>query len=255
MPQGIPPRPAGNALADLYNEHFEVVPVRTPALLDKVYRLRYQVYCIEHNFEPRSENLAAREIDRYDCHSVHSALIHKSSGEVVGTVRLILPTADGGDDDLPIRALLGPEARRQIDRFPRIRTAEISRYAVSKLFRQRRGEHRYADVDPDPGTQVDERRIMPYVTLGLMRAVIEMALANDIEYLFAVMEPTLIRLLLRFGLRFDPVGPLIEYHGARQPAVITPHRMVESLGRRRLDYWRAGPAHHDEPGETFRRAS
>ncbi len=233
------PHDSASTLAALYNEHFKVVPVDTPALLDEVYRLRYQVYCVEHRFEQPPDDLPKREIDHYDSHSVHSALIHRQSGTVVGAVRLILPRPDEGSDDLPIRNLLEPEARQAFDRFPRNRTAEASRYAVSKLFRQRQGEYRYPDVNADLGPLAAERRVMPYITLGLMRAVIEMSIAHGIEYIAAVMEPTLIRLLHRFGMEFDPVGPQVDYHGRRQPAIITPHRMLMALSQRQLDYWQA----------------
>ena len=38
-------------LIDSYNRYFEVVRASTPELMEEVFRLRYQVYCIEHNFE------------------------------------------------------------------------------------------------------------------------------------------------------------------------------------------------------------
>ena len=37
-----------------YREHFEVVRASTPSLLDQVYRLRYQVYCVENYTKTRS---------------------------------------------------------------------------------------------------------------------------------------------------------------------------------------------------------
>lgn len=75
----------------LYDRHFIVVPADTPELLDAVHALRYQVYCVEHAFEDPTEQLGGRERDRFDAQSVHAALIAKSSGSVVGCVRLVLP--------------------------------------------------------------------------------------------------------------------------------------------------------------------
>src|SRR5437762_2272414 len=127
----------GPLLATLYDRYFEVVPASTPELLDAAYHLRYQVYCVEHAFENAAEHPNQREIDRYDVHSVHAVLVYIPTREVVGCVRLILPRSDGGLSTLPIRDLLHGEARARLDRCDPVRTAEISRYAVSKMFRRR----------------------------------------------------------------------------------------------------------------------
>lgn len=39
------------SLYDAYNKYFKVIRADSPELLDEVFRLRYQVYCIEHKFE------------------------------------------------------------------------------------------------------------------------------------------------------------------------------------------------------------
>ena len=44
-------------LSKLYTRHFDVVRADTPALLDRVYELRYQVYCLENAFENPAANL------------------------------------------------------------------------------------------------------------------------------------------------------------------------------------------------------
>ena len=71
------------------------------------------------------------------------------------------------------------------------------------------------------GTGADrshERRVLtPNITLGLMKAIAEMSIHNGITHLTAMMEPALLRLTARLGIKFTPLGKLVEYHGQRQP--------------------------------------
>src|SRR5947207_1152481 len=85
-----------------YREHFEVVRASTPSLLDQAYRLRYQVYCIENPYENPDERADGREMDIYDDRSIHALLVHRRSGAVAGTVRVILP-ADNQGPPLPLK--------------------------------------------------------------------------------------------------------------------------------------------------------
>jgi hypothetical protein len=96
----------GGAMSALYDRYFTVVPASTPELLDAAYALRYQVYCVEHAFEDPAQQVGEREMDRYDAQSAHAVLIAKSTGLVVGCVRLILPWRNGVPASLPIRELL-----------------------------------------------------------------------------------------------------------------------------------------------------
>jgi N-acyl amino acid synthase of PEP-CTERM/exosortase system len=188
-----------------YREHFEVVRAHTPILLDQVYRLRYQVYCVENNYEDPHQQADGRETDIYDERSVHALLIHRRSGAVAGTVRVILPGTDR-EPPLPINLAADPEQRELLRRLPHSRTAEISRFAVGKAFRQR-------------CTEAEDRRMLRYITIGLIRGALEICRDKQIQYGCAVMERSLIRLLGRLGFVFEHLGGLIEYHGARQPCV------------------------------------
>jgi N-acyl amino acid synthase of PEP-CTERM/exosortase system len=189
-----------------YREHFEVVRASTPNLLDQVYRLRYQVYCVENAYEDPDRQIEGQETDIYDERSVHALLVHRRSEAVAGTVRVILPGADDQDQPLPINIVADSEQRELLRRLPHSRTAELSRFAVSKEFRQR-------------CTEAEDRRMLRYITIGLIRGALEMCRDHDIQYGCAVMERSLIRLLGRLGFVFEQIGGLIEYHGARQPCV------------------------------------
>ena len=232
---------------------FEVVRANTPDLLKKVYRLRYQVYCVENDFEDPAENPEGLESDEYDSHSVHSLVIHRDTGAPVGAVRLILPRSDAPHQSLPIQKICGHTVLRdmmessgtsmaELSRFASS-VAELSRFAVSRDFRRRAGEGRFADVGArgirDPQTNSD-RRSLPHITLTMMKAVLEMSVENNITHICAIMEPALIRLIGRFGLHFKPIGPLVDYHGQRQPCYSDIDSLVECAKAYRRDYWEFG---------------
>ena len=220
------------AITDLplyYGRSFAVVRATTPELLRKAYRLRYQVYCVENPFEDPGQQIDQSEIDQYDEYSVHTLLVHRRTGEVVGTSRVILPHK-GEFGPLPMATLLHGTDRRRFAEFPAAQTAEISRFAVSKHFRRRFGEGRYADVgfaENASVPEISERRLMPFITLGLLGGVLSICLENEITHLAAVMEPPLIRILRRLGLDFMPIGGLVEHHGLRQPCIARLADLIE----------------------------
>jgi N-acyl amino acid synthase of PEP-CTERM/exosortase system len=130
-----------------------------------------------------------------------------------------------------------PGGRRRLDTFGRQRTAEISRYAIAKMYRRREGETMYPDVAWD-GPQGNElRRLVPHMSLGLMRGVCLVAAQCGIENVCAAMSPPLLRLLERFGLLFERLGPSIEYHGLRQPCVADGERLLAGMAERHGEYY------------------
>ncbi|MGH7047636.1 MAG: PEP-CTERM/exosortase system-associated acyltransferase [Stellaceae bacterium] len=213
------------AMADVvarYDQYFAVVRARTPEELDLAHRLRYQVYCVEHRFEDPWGHRDHREADEDDDRSAHALLLHRPSGTMAGTVRVIMPTLEDRPRPLPIECVLDPIVRPRLGVLPREEVAEISRFAVSKSFRRRHGDGRYGEAysaSRDDGAATMERRLMPFITLGLLRAVLGICLEHGVSHLAAMMEPALLRLLLRLGLVFEPLGGLVEHHGLRQPCL------------------------------------
>jgi N-acyl amino acid synthase of PEP-CTERM/exosortase system len=225
----------GMPVADLaasYDTYFEVRRADTSALLDEAYRLRYQVYCVENAFLDPNQRIPGQESDDDDDRSVHTLLVHKRTGLAAGTARVVLPGRQPGTRLLQIQRVLSSEHRRTFDRLPLERTGEISRFAVSKEFRRRGGEERYPDVayaEP-PATTWGERRLMPHITFGLVRGLLEICVEHGITIICAVMEPALIRLVGRMGLDFEPLGGIVEYHGWRQPCLA---HIEDLIGRSR----------------------
>ena len=210
-----------------YDRHFEVIRAATPKLVREAYRLRYQVYCVENPYEDPEQQVGACESDDEDDRSIHTLLLHRRTGEIAGTSRVILPDQQG-HRPLPMATLLYGADRRRFDSFPVDHTAELSRFAVSKEFRKRRGEERYADAGFGDSSSVEtERRLMPFVSLGLIRGMFGICLEHGISHIAAVMEPALIRILHKLGLEFAPVGGVVVHHGLRRPCIARLDDLIE----------------------------
>jgi N-acyl amino acid synthase of PEP-CTERM/exosortase system len=215
-----------------YERYFTTVAATTPSLLNEAYRLRYQVYCVENEFERAA--CEGIEADDYDAHAVHAVVIYRPTRQVCGCVRLILP---GPGLDLPVHHMLDEASREVFREFPEATTAEVSRYAVSKQFRRRLGEAHFPDVHFFELSRDEQRRLMPHLTLGLMIAVARLSVQHDITHVCAVMARPFLRLLSRFGMEFRTVGPTVEYHGVRQPCIAPVADLLAGVERRHPSYF------------------
>lgn len=241
--------PAGTP-GELYRafyDYFEPIPADTSELLDEVFALRYQVYCIEHHFEDPAAHLDGRERDEYDARAVHTLIRHKRTGYCTAAVRLILPDRRNPEAPFPLEhACMGSlyeEASSRIANLDRLKLAEVSRFAVSKEFRRRLGEaETVSGVSPhtayiDPRGADTLRRGYPHITLGLIAAAFRMSVEQSITHWFAVMEPGLLRLLQRFGMHFLPVGPIVNHHGLRRPTLAAVAALSDGILGKRPDVW------------------
>ena len=203
-------------LIDLYNRYFDVIHAECPEQKMECFRLRYEVYCVENPFEDPLQNPDGIETDQFDSAAMHSLLRHRETGEMVGTVRLILPRTGQEGMGLPIRQICRHELMSHDNNsLPWEGTAEISRFAISKRMRRRAEDGTV--VGSFETTDHDARRRIPDTSLGLMQAVVAMASKGGITHICAVMEPTLLRMLRRLGMVMPSIGPVVEYHGLRQP--------------------------------------
>ncbi len=225
-----------------FENYFEIKLATDPAAILESQRLRYQVYCVEHPFLDRTRYSTGLEWDEFDRRSVHSILIHRPSGCVSATVRIIVADPYDSTAIFPLEEFeaLRRHERDNVWRVSRNTLGEISRFAVSKQFRRRARE-----ADLSHGIVLEEqreliesgRRLIPHITLGLFKAIVQMSVANNVGYWYAVMEPTLIRLLERFGIHFTAIGPLVDYHGLRQPCVSAASQVLAGIHHRQPEIW------------------
>jgi N-acyl amino acid synthase of PEP-CTERM/exosortase system len=209
---------------EVFKSRLAVVPADSEELLDRVFRLRYQVYCVERGFEDRNDHPEGRERDVDDRRSLHFLVLDRATGEAAGTVRLILPQPGNA---LPVSKLSG--ACQPSLSLPWQSTAEVSRFAIAKAFR-RALEASWCRSDGG-------RTALPIITFGLIQAIVMMSTIGGISHIVAMMEPALLRLLRRMGIEFHPVGGLVEHHGLRQPGWAPMAGLAERVKECHRELW------------------
>ncbi|HKO20390.1 MAG TPA: PEP-CTERM/exosortase system-associated acyltransferase, partial [Acidobacteriaceae bacterium] len=232
MPQPSCQPPQFTAL-QCYDSVFSSAIATSPEKRDQCFRVRFQVYCIDNGFEDPSNSPDGLESDAFDSHSVHAILIHNATGAPIGTVRLVLPDEDGERRMLPMQRIAEAVAIDAVAPFPVWRTAEISRFSIVKSFRH---------YTPSQGVEAqlsaeEWRKMLFHLPLGLIKSCVEMSVRQGMTHWAAVMEPALLRLLTRLGIHFNPLGPLVEYHGRRQPCWIELGILLDRVHAERPDVW------------------
>lgn len=231
----------------IFHRNFEVLPATNPDLTRQAHAIRYQVYCVENPYENKGAHREGMERDQYDSRSVHALVRHRRSGCFAGVVRLVLPDKHDTGAPFPVEAQCGHGFDRTVHdprRLPRRHVAEVSRFAVSKEFKRRIGESGSSAGIGENVTYEDRRlgapnarRYLSHITLGLIAGLVQMSVEHGITHWYAVMEPALLRLLARIGIHFRPIGPLVDYHGKRQPGIAVLDELLNRTLRERPDVW------------------
>lgn len=237
-------QPTQEDVSTIFNSVFNVELAMSPEAINEVFEVRYQVYCIDRPFEDPDCFVDKREHDVYDPRSAHALIRHRMTRDSAATVRLVMAGDNPEDAEFPMEApclhRMDRRARNAFASAPREQVAEISRMAVSREFRRRLNEDESASGTSDFVCYSDAengKRAMPYISLGLFSAILQMSVRHGITHWMAVMEPAQLRLLKRFGVEFDHVGPVIEYHGRRRPAFTEAASLIDGIKRRRPDVW------------------
>jgi N-acyl amino acid synthase of PEP-CTERM/exosortase system len=194
-------------------------------VLKEIYKLRYEVYCLECEYLEARNFDEGLETDEYDGCSVHFAA-YTLDQSIIGTVRLVQPH-DG--QPYPFETHCSP-----FDHFvypERENAAEVSRLVVRKTHRRRRGdslegisrdfmEKGSAKTIRPPKSTVrrDKRGNSPLLLLGMYREMYRHSRQAGIRYWYAAMERSLARSLTKMGFKFVPIGPQVDYYGP-----VTPH--------------------------------
>ena len=188
----------------------EIIQGRDDELLQRVFELRYQVYCQECGYLPADNYPDRREIDRYDANSAHFCTFNLRD-ELVGYVRMVhpdqaeaFPFQDYCHDLLPGATLA-----------PATQAAEISRLMVTQAYRRRRGDvlaGLTVEEEP-PQAGPDLRDHTPQILFSLYRQMYAYSLAHGTRYWYAAMERSLARALGQMSFTFTQIGPLTDYYG------------------------------------------
>jgi len=190
---------------------------RNDERINEIYRLRYKVYCLECGYEDPCDYINHLEEDEYDRIATHFCALESRSNKIVGTARIILPSAAG----LPIFNYFPVDSELLLS-IPPDSVAEISRLAISKEYRQRMvdaaiyGDNVISLMDERERRNWRKRYEIELVT-GLYHCIYAESIQLGLTHLYAIMSDGLYALLTRWGLTWQPIGPALDYHGIRRP--------------------------------------
>jgi N-acyl amino acid synthase of PEP-CTERM/exosortase system len=190
-------------------------PVR--ALLERSYRLRYQVYCLERKFLPAGDYPDGLETDEFDRHAIHVGAVD-AQGELAGTARVIRPSASG----LPIfdHCTIFPHETAEFNaENPRL--VEVGRLSVSRSYCRRRTDLTLPAGDArrrGANYRGSERRHQHEdVFLTLLKALYQASKRIGATHWLAATEKPLQRMLAQRGFPFHSIGPDSDYFGLVAP--------------------------------------
>ena len=262
---------------DSYNgfqSFFEIVVADTPELLEAVYRIRYQVLCVQNTFPDMNADDYPNQLekDEYDGHSCHALLRFKSTGQYIGAVRLILVDPNNPEKLFPVEINTHVDSQLcDLKKIKRQETAEISRFVIASQFERRKGERRKPRdgegesngsatrsdnnesrrrvvcsgdsksngnvIRSDRDRRATDRRSTPHLSLLLMACVMRLSVKHNIKHWISAMEPALNRLLRFYGLNFHCVGPAVNYHGIRRPYCIKVDEVLSRMHKENYESW------------------
>lgn len=220
-----------NYISTHFSSYLEPVLAVDDDLRESVFKIRHNVYCEELAFEPIHPQ--GIEKDEFDDYSRHCMIRHINSDQMAGTVRAVRPLQE--DQLLPIEKYCSDSITRddlRPSQFKRHEVCEISRLAVPKYFRRRRSD----DFDGsatgaiNPVTYSEtELRCFPFIAVGLYFAAAASALEFGVKHAYVMMEPRLARSMGYVGIKFQQIGPVVNYHGKRAPYYINRPLLEGSL--------------------------
>ena len=230
-------------LSESFHAHLEARKALSEELKNDAYRVRYKVYCVERGYEDQTRFPNRMEMDEFDSESVHALVRHKESKTPVGVVRLVLPNRRDPDRKFPIETHFGnrfeASTLKKFD-YSRDNIAEVSRFAVSKQSLKKMQEKLVGEIDHKSSDlrEKDPRLLLPQISLGLIAMLFAISKEQRIGYWYAAMEPSLSRLLTRLGIEFTPIGPVMNYHGRRQPMLAKVDDLLNTIQHSRSDFFR-----------------
>ncbi len=243
------------AFYNTYWNSFTIIRADTDEQKDKAYALRYDVFCRENGFIDPARYPDERERDEFDERAVHHLLIHKETGKVAGTVRVLLP-----DERRPLTSFelqkLCDHPLLQIENRA-LGLAEISRLCMARDYRRRPRdghvlpsyyEQEWGDADKPSTAMRFFRRRIPYAPLGLMMAAYETVLGAGLLDVVSSVEPGQFRTMKRIGLSYRVLGPRLNHQGSQQPFIYNLKTTLDTVAAENPECWELlsdrGRLHH-----------
>jgi N-acyl amino acid synthase of PEP-CTERM/exosortase system len=218
-------------LVENFKNFFFVELAVTPEQKQKVFEIRYRVYCEEFQYESTINFPDNLEFDEYDDQSLLCLITHKESRMSAGCVRMIPTVGIRSCNQLPFEKYCAESLDNELLNdlhIERHTVCEISRLAVNDIFRRRTGEALTRFGDVLSFTDQEKRTFSLIAVAGFLAATALTELSGRTN-VFAMMEPFLPRLWRRFGMHFQRAGSDIDYHGIRAPYFIKTHSAIDNM--------------------------
>jgi len=231
------------SLYEQFHEHFEVIRVNSPQHLTEALKIRYQVYCLEQKYENPEHFPQGLESDIFDHHADHSIIRHKATNQTLGAVRLVVSKSISRQS-FPIEQHFQGRYDGLLNELAVDRKCigEVSRFAISNQFRRVIESNSCTSHIFKQGKLVDRRNInnrvlYSHTVAGLINAVIRMSLDHNLTHWVCLMEPSLARLLGRFGFEFKPLRTEELENDARKPYFAVIYEELERIYHNNSDIW------------------
>ena len=211
-------------LLDTFDNYFDIIIANNDELKNEAYKLRYQVYCVENMFLNPNEYPDKLESDEFDKNSIQYLVIHRKSGNFIATVRLILPDSHNPNGLFPLEQHCDINKMALSQQINRKNLAEVSRFCITKTFTRR-------------SFTLGKKQNFPYITIALINCIIKASHENNIDYLYGIVDHSVIRFASKLGVNFTKIGPQTDYHGIRWPTVIKITDAVDYIAEKNQDIW------------------
>ncbi|TDO02510.1 MULTISPECIES: PEP-CTERM/exosortase system-associated acyltransferase [Halomonas] len=192
----------------------------TPEDIEKSLALRHEVFVQElgYKMQEKDNNL---ESDEYDSSSYHCILTHKRTDKTAGCFRIVTTQNPNGEGyrKLPVEEH-GNEGISHLtlhpNMLPREYICEASRLAISKEFRVSQNSFNYKKSCQElPPLPESVKEVSPLILISIFLAAYSLAEIMGNRHMYAMMAPTLPRLLRKSGFEFIRLGETFEFHGKR----------------------------------------
>lgn len=210
MTNKISPSQLEEKVFHLLTKEYTLSLATTKKELDDAKDVRAEAYSQRYGLS--KEELDA-VIHEYDEQSYIYLLRHNASGKAVGTLRLIFVNEDTPSKTIPMVKDFGIN---DIDHLAQaLPVCEVSRLALIK--------------DIPLHEEFSANQLRAYLSVALMAATRINVFLNDYKNVFALMEPTLHRILKRQGVHFEQAGEAVNFHGQRVPYIIPRYSYAEAV--------------------------
>lgn len=223
------------SLASIHRDSLRIHYVQNTKQLHEAQKVRHRVYVEEMGFEPPSPN--RREVDQWDSHSLTCIAEHKSTGRIVGCIRVVDNASCKNRLPLPFEKYCLPEFAdlETIQKQHLVgRYGEISRLAVLPEFRSKPGctQQRAAmqgatNLSCLPSADEQCHKV---IALSLYLSSIALVDLHGMNMVLVMMERKLNRHLRLCGIKFSQLSDYIEYHGPRALFGRSPTELVKAFG-------------------------